>query len=105
MSRNTLVCTCCTDFLQQHSFENVLAMIDLVGLPAIDPSAVIDFFFYQHDKVNHVAHLKVVREELANGLWKVGRVGNLFTLRVSLEKLSLIRTRNTRRAKHVWPMV
>ena len=45
-------------------------MIDLVGLPAMDPSAVIEFFFYQHDKVNHVAHLKAVREDITNGLWK-----------------------------------
>ena len=67
--RNTLVCSCCTDFLLQHSYDNVLAMIDLAGLPAIDPSAVIDFFFYQHDKVNLVAHLKFVREE--NYKWSV----------------------------------
>ena len=93
--RNTLVCSCCTEFLQQHSYENVLAMIDLVGLPAIDPSAVIEFFFYQHDKVNHVAHLKAVREEITNGLWKVGRVGNLFTTVLSgtqrqIERIGLL---------------
>ena len=77
--RSTLLCAFCFEFLQQHAYENVLTMIDLVGLPTLDPSAVIDFFFYQHDKVNHVAHLKAVREELTNGLWKVGRLGTLFT--------------------------
>ena len=76
---NTLMCSCCTDFLLQHSYDNVLTMIDLVGLPSIDPSAVIDFFFYQHHKINHVAHMKSVREEITNGLWKVGRIGNLIT--------------------------
>ena len=93
--RNTLVCSCCSDFLQLHSYDNVLAMIDLVGLPAVDPSAVIDFFFYQHDKVNHVAHLKAVREEITNGLWKVGRVGNLVTTVLSgaqrqIERIGLL---------------
>ena len=76
---NTQLCSSCFDFLQQHSYDNVLAMIDLVGLPPIDPSAIVDFFFYQQDKIHHVAHLKAVREEITNGLWRVGRVGNLFT--------------------------
>ena len=73
----------------------MLAMIDLVGLPSIDPSALIDFFFYQHDKIHHVAHLKAVREEITNGLWKVGRVGNLFTTVLSgaqrqIERMGLL---------------
>ena len=78
LPQTTLVCACCSDFLQQHSFENVLTMIDLVGLPSIDPTAIIDFFFYQPDKVSYVAHLNAVREEITNGLWKVGRVATLF---------------------------
>ena len=77
--QTTLVCNCCSDFLQQHSYENVLTMIDLVGLPTIDPLAIIDFFFYQPDKVNYMAHLKAVREEISNGLWRIGRLDTLFT--------------------------
>ena len=75
--QTTLVCAFCADFLQQYSYENVLTMIDLVGLPAIEQSSIIDFFFYQHDKVNHVAHLKAVREEVTNGLWRIGKVETL----------------------------
>ena len=93
--RNTLICSYCTDFLQQHSYDCVLAMIDLAGLPSIDPAELIDFFFYQHDKIHHVAHLKADREEITNGLWKVGRVGNLFTTVLSgsqrqIERIGLL---------------
>ena len=42
------------------------------------PAAILDFFFYQSDRVNYVAHLNRVRAEINNGLWKVGEVGNLF---------------------------
>ena len=57
----------------------MLTMIHLVGLPSIDPSAIIDFFFCEPDKVSYVAPRNAVREERTNGLWRIGRVDTLLT--------------------------